>query len=51
MGSGKNIKLDYIRQGTPYQNGSVKSFNQSYREKVLALYLLEILQEVREIIN
>ncbi|MBE0370171.1 hypothetical protein PAUR_b0143 [Pseudoalteromonas aurantia 208] len=29
VGSGKNSKLEYIKQGSAYQNGSVKMFNQS----------------------
>ena len=44
-----DIKLEFIEPGSPYQNGFVKRFNRSYREKVLDLYLFESLQEVREI--
>ncbi|WP_084632603.1 integrase core domain-containing protein [Shewanella waksmanii] len=36
-----NIKLEFIRPGSPYQNGFVERFNRSYREEVLDLYLFE----------
>lgn len=43
------IKLEFLKPGSPYQNGFVERFNRSYREEVLDWYLFESLQEVREI--
>ena len=44
-----NIKLEFIKPGSPYQNGFVERFNRSYREEVLDLYFFELFQEIREI--
>ncbi|TQF67866.1 IS3 family transposase [Pseudoalteromonas luteoviolacea] len=44
-----SIKLEFIKPGSPYQNGFVERFNRSYREEVLDLYLFESLQQVRDI--
>lgn len=43
------IKLEFLKPGSPNQNGFVERFNRSYREEVLDWYLFESLQEVREI--
>ena len=44
-----SIKLEFIKPGSPYQNGFVERFYRGYREEVLDLYLFESLQEVCEI--
>ncbi|CAM4484099.1 integrase core domain-containing protein [Pseudoalteromonas maricaloris] len=47
----KYMRLEFIKLGSPYQNGYVERFNRSYREEVLDLYLFESLQQVRDIID
>lgn len=37
--------IDYIKPGSPYQNGYVKRFNRKYREDILDLYLFDNLDE------
>jgi len=37
------IKLEFLKPGSPYQNGFVERFNRSYREEVLDLYFFESL--------
>lgn len=44
-----NIRLEFLKHDSPYQNVFVERFYRSYREEVLDLYLFESLQEVREI--
>jgi putative transposase len=43
------VKLEFLKPGSPYQNGFLERLNRSYREEVLDLYLFGSLQEVREI--
>lgn len=43
------IHVDYIKPGSPYQNGFIERFNRTYREEVLNLYLFSTLDEVRKI--
>ncbi|KZN51406.1 integrase core domain-containing protein [Pseudoalteromonas luteoviolacea] len=43
------FKIEFIKPGSPYQNGFVEQFNRSYREEALDLYLFESHQQVREI--
>ncbi|WOX28810.1 integrase core domain-containing protein [Pseudoalteromonas maricaloris] len=45
------MRLEFIKLGSPYQNGYVERFNRSYREEVLDLSLFESLQQVRDIID
>ncbi len=42
-----NVVIDYIKPGSPYQNGFVERFNRTYRDDILDLYLFESLNEVR----
>lgn len=44
-----HVMMDFIKPGSPYQNGFVERFNRTYREDVLDLYLFSSLDEVRQI--
>ena len=44
----KNILIDYIKPGSPYQNGFIERFNRTYREDVLDMYLFSNLDQVRQ---
>jgi len=43
-----DIYVDFIKAGSPYQNGYIERFNRTYREDVLDLYLFSNLDEVRQ---
>ncbi len=43
------ITLDYIKPGSPYQNGYIERFNRTYRTKVLDLYIFKNLEQVKKI--
>ena len=41
------VELEFIKLGTPTQDGFVERFNRSYREAVLNMYVFETLDELR----
>ena len=41
--------IDFIKLGSPYQNGFIERFNRTYREDILDLYWFANLKEVRQI--
>ncbi|WP_141673998.1 integrase core domain-containing protein, partial [Gilliamella sp. Occ3-1] len=43
------ITIDYIKPGSPYQNGYIERFNRTYRTEVLDLYLFNNLAQARRI--
>nr|WP_275415301.1 integrase core domain-containing protein [Snodgrassella gandavensis] len=43
------ITIDYIKPGSPYQNGFIERFNRTYRTEVLDLYLFNNLQQARKV--
>ncbi len=44
-----NIKLEFIKPGTPTQNSYVERFNRTYRDEILNMYAFKTLNEVREL--
>jgi putative transposase len=49
--SERNIELEYIQKGKPYQNGYIERFNKTFREDILDSYLFEDLQDAQEYAN
>ena len=43
------ISIDYIKPGSPYQNGYIERFNRTYRTEVLDLYIFKNLEQARKI--
>ena len=43
------ITLEYIKSGSPYQNGYIERFNRTYRTEVLDLYIFKNLEQARKI--
>ncbi len=43
------ITLEYIKSGSPYQNGYIERFKRTYRTEMLDLYLFNNFEQVRKI--